>query len=280
MSGAAVFSRSALVGVVREHLVELGVDQLDAEPIAPLLDDPQLRALLARDHAWSAPVVITPDLPREERGPQLETKLAPSGPATMLNFRSRSTPMMGRDEEMSRLREILGDDRLFSWQLLTGSGGSGKSRLALELCLEAAQAGWHAGFLIPGIPFEWHTWLPTRPTLIVVDEQEYRREVIKEIITVLAARSDTLTERVRLLLLGRERAGRFERSLNVDPTNWDAFYSDSAAGEPISLQPLSDADSRRLANEVAGNDLERPLDGDAAFHLPSTRSWSASWRLR
>ena len=70
---------------------------------------------------------ITPDLPREERGPQLETKLAPSGPATMLNFRSRSTPMMGRDEEMSRLREILGDDRLFSWQLLTGSGGSGKT---------------------------------------------------------------------------------------------------------------------------------------------------------
>ena len=122
--------------------------------------------------------------------------------------------------------------------------------------------------MIPGIPFEWHTWLPTRPTLIVVDEQEYRREVIKEIITVLAARSETLTERVRLLLLGRERAGRFERSLNVDPTNWDAFYSDSAAGESITLQPLSEADSRRLANEVAGNDLERPLDGDAAFHLP------------
>ena len=268
MSGAAVFSRSALVGVVREHLVELGVDQLDAEPVAPLLDDPQLRALLAGENAWSSPVTITPELPREERGPQLETKLAHSGPATILNFRSRSTPMVGRGGEMRQLREILGDDRPFCWQLLTGPGGSGKSRLALELCLEAADAGWHAGFLVPGIPFEWHIWLPARPTLIVVDEQEYRRDVIKEIITVLAARSDTLTERVRLLLLGREKSDRFEQSLGVDPTDWDAFYSDSAAGEPISLQPLSDTDSRRLAAEVAGSGVPHPWGGDVAFRLP------------
>ena len=56
-------------------------------------------------------------------------------------------PFYGRQEELAALRRFLDDPRDVLWWIVTGAGGSGKTRLALELCLRAHADGWRGGFL-------------------------------------------------------------------------------------------------------------------------------------
>ena len=66
--------------------------------------------------------------------------------ASWLSYVSRSTTFAGRTEEMRLLESFLGAPEKFSWWIVTGPAGAGKSRLELELC-QAVQGAWHAGFL-------------------------------------------------------------------------------------------------------------------------------------
>ena len=94
--------------------------------------------------------------------------------ASWLSYISRSATFSGRRDEMNLLESFLGGQEKFSWWIITGPAGAGKSRLALELC-EAVQGAWHAGFLSRTDSFgDWTHWLPTQPTLIVLDERRQR----------------------------------------------------------------------------------------------------------
>jgi hypothetical protein len=81
------------------------------------------------------------------------------------------TPFVGREAESKTINVFLADsNRRFSFMLLTGSGGIGKSRLALETILAQRTGWWHAGFLDDLKTAEyWKLWQPQRPTLIVID---------------------------------------------------------------------------------------------------------------
>src|SRR5207248_915117 len=62
----------------------------------------------------------------------------------------RTTKFIGRDTELDSLRAWLRSDPGASVRVLTGGGGSGKTRLAVELLewLEASEPGrWNCGFL-------------------------------------------------------------------------------------------------------------------------------------
>src|SRR4026207_1518621 len=59
---------------------------------------------------------------------------------------TRSTPLLGREAELASLHAFLHQPRGLSVRVLTGGGGSGKTRLALELTEQAAELGWSAGF--------------------------------------------------------------------------------------------------------------------------------------
>ena len=60
---------------------------------------------------------------------------------------TRSIDMVGRETEMEDLRAWLHRETAISVQVLTGSAGYGKTRLALELIEEMVPQGWRAGFL-------------------------------------------------------------------------------------------------------------------------------------
>jgi hypothetical protein len=143
---------------------------------------------------YTAPLLWRPSLPSNDR--------------TRFIFSARVLPLIGRDAEKNILEDFLGSaEQPCRWMVMHGSGGAGKSRLALELCL-AVQGEWHAGFLKDkeADPV-WGKWQPLMPTLIVIDPAAYDKERTGKVLRALAGRgfSDAarLAAPVRVLLLER-----------------------------------------------------------------------------
>ncbi len=124
---------------------------------------------------------------------------------------NRELPLFGRDAEQSELNAFLEDpSRRFGWKLVLGSGGVGKSRIALELVLARRAEWWHAGFLDEQPPLEyWAKWQPARPTLIVIDYASRRSIYVGKMLASLAEREPPflLQHPVRALLLERNTIG-------------------------------------------------------------------------
>jgi pimeloyl-ACP methyl ester carboxylesterase len=104
------------------------------------------------------------------RAPLLRFNNVEAKETTRFIYAARVLPFIGRDAEIEQLGDFLSSpEQPFRWMVLYGSGGVGKSRLALELCL-ACRNDWHAGFLPQkGDEPDWGRWQPLMPTLIVVD---------------------------------------------------------------------------------------------------------------
>ena len=60
---------------------------------------------------------------------------------------NRCTTLIGRTLEMEDLRRFAKSPEPISIRVLTGSGGTGKTRLALDFCDELAAHGWDSGFV-------------------------------------------------------------------------------------------------------------------------------------
>ena len=126
-------------------------------------------------------------------------------------------PFQGRRDELDALRGFLDDPRLFVWWIVTASGGSGKTRLALGLSLRAHADGWRGGFLHRFQQLEsWSlllAWYPAAPTLIIAD---YASEQVARI-SALAVRLHEYAQAnpsgwpVRLVLLERQADEVFEK---------------------------------------------------------------------
>ncbi len=70
----------------------------------------------------------------------------PSEPVDLLDPEFRAVPLIGRDGQRRDLLGWLAGAAPIAVRCLIGRAGSGKTRLALELCGEAEARGWLAGF--------------------------------------------------------------------------------------------------------------------------------------
>ena len=159
------------------------------------------------------------------RPPVLRFKQLPLTEASRFIYGARALPFIGRDSELKSIDAFLGDHRSpFGWMLLYGSGGVGKSRLAMELCL-LAQDEWHAGFLDDySREPDWSLWRPMTPTLIVIDYASRDAERAKRILGSLAGRNAgdgdvrRLDMPVRVILLERTSGGPWlDTIISADP---------------------------------------------------------------
>ena len=119
---------------------------------------------------------------------------------------SRSTPLLGREEELASLHAYLSNPRPVLVRVLIGAGGSGKTRLALELCEQSSATGWDAGFVTRT---ELHrffgqqnlsSWGWHKPTIIVVDYAAEHARLLGQWLDELADRSAHPLPPLRLLL--------------------------------------------------------------------------------
>jgi pimeloyl-ACP methyl ester carboxylesterase len=156
--------------------------------------------------------------------PLLSLPFLPSMELTRFTFSARSLPFIGREAEQRTLADFLDvSDQMFRWMVMSGSGGVGKSRLALELC-RAVRDEWHAGFLQDGEADPvWGKWQPLMPTLIVIDAAARDVERTGKVLRALAGRGPAygtarLAAPVRALLIERIGEGEWLKKLMGDET--------------------------------------------------------------
>ena len=217
MSGAGVIADSHLVGVI---IVDPARYQgrLVAVPVSQLLADEGFRARLA---ARGLPTKAAPvgaawylRLPGEQ-AVSLAPAYRPVGcrfrpaPSTLLRPEHGLVPFLGRQ---ALLDQITGwcqgpDDRPVL--LVTGRGGSGKTRLGREACVQMLLAGWDAGLADDQRRDGTATTELQRPTLLVIDDADLRTGLISALVDYL--KEDIDGPDVRLLLLARAPADWWDR---------------------------------------------------------------------
>ncbi|WP_188191340.1 ATP-binding protein [Nonomuraea sp. SYSU D8015] len=151
LSGAALLAEPArqIVGVVVAGRDGDARRSLDVVPVTALLSDARFCELAGvppgrlETVAEGDPSVILSNLLSPAR-----EKLPPDSPDwRLLAPRHALVPFLGRDEELARLRDWAAEPGALSIAVLSGRSGTGRTRLAGELCEELARAGWDAGFL-------------------------------------------------------------------------------------------------------------------------------------
>ncbi|HNU27817.1 MAG TPA: tetratricopeptide repeat protein, partial [Sedimentisphaerales bacterium] len=198
-----------------------------------------------------------------------DARKLPSPVLRVLNTYLRATTFVGRHALRDQFVGWLRSGEPFAIRVLTGAGGAGKTRFALELIdavgANTAKAGtrvpagqWCAGFLreAPELALPKETaFRLANPVLVVVDYASSLRQVLREWLRFLSLRFSEGSSPIRVLLLDREASVE---------TGWlrelQEYRSDSDVGlagyftpsNPIPLEPLDSVRDRRAIFEQMG----------------------------
>lgn len=181
---------------------ELGpLATVQAQPLHHRRLDDDLKRLVERIEGL-VPLLGISRLLAPEPPPLAPLECAPS---TLLRPEYGLVEFTGRDLELGQLRTWATGSQPRSVKYVTGTAGSGKTRLAMALCAELAKAGWAAGFLAEDAPAVDlpHAGRLDRPLLLVVDGVGFHLDRLAALATATA----DSTAPVRILLLGRGEGG-------------------------------------------------------------------------
>ena len=221
MSGAAVIADNHLVGVITVDPARYQ-DRLVAVPVSGLLADPGFRARLA---GHGVPTEATPvgagwylQLPGEQT-----VSLAPAyrpisrrfrpAPSTLLRPEHGLVPFLGRQPVLDQITGWCQGPDGRPVLLVTGGGGSGKTRLGREACVQMLLAGWDAGLADDQRRDGAAMTRLERPTLLVIDDADLRTGLISALVDYL--KDDIGGPDVRLLLLARAPADWWDRLVRL-----------------------------------------------------------------
>ncbi|HXL92837.1 MAG TPA: tetratricopeptide repeat protein [Streptosporangiaceae bacterium] len=199
------------------------------------------------------------DTRREDLRGALE-KTPPGSWARLLDPRRELVGFVGRDDELAALIAWHADHEAGRLRLVTGPGGVGKTRLAVELAERVKKLGWRSERIADGQEASVIGVLraATRSRALLVVDYAETRVGLKQMLAALASDQG---EGVRVLLLARS-AGDWWDQLGVgEPAVWDLIQS--ASKEELSLSPvvasgLSDAEVIALAIRSFARELGLP----------------------
>jgi hypothetical protein len=167
--------------------------------------------------------------------------------------------------------------------LITGEGGQGKTRLAIQVCQQLRQHGWHSGFLDSSLAANQISslWRDLRALnqqmFIVVDYAETRQKAFLSLLKVTLQYPPY--KAVRLLLLARN-GGEWWDLLQSTNSDCEALLNGPATTGPFALSPLYEQQQDRqqafssalsafaetlqvqtpqIVPELTGNQFARPL---------------------
>lgn len=182
--------------------------------------------------------------------PALYLRLVPNTYENRFLYAARAQEFVGREAALSTLSEFLYSEGAFSWYGVAGQGGSGKSRLVLEVCLRNGGA-WRSGFLRTPKDFSaWDAWQPDQPTLLVMDYAEREAESIGALVRRLHERADLLFP-VRLLVVTRDEEGTWRERFFGTGTD-RAVTRAGSFGPTLVLGPLDEQDLWRIVEAQLG----------------------------
>jgi tetratricopeptide (TPR) repeat protein len=212
MSGAAVFSGPLLVGVISQAPAHYGNDRLDAAAIGTIwsekgfleaissTDGRAPRLEVAEDVALSHDALVDPYRPIGRFRPS--SLLRPE--YGVVGFRGRTNELQGLDRWRSEADEL-------TVALVSGPGGSGKTRLGSELCERLRDEGWVTGLLRRRLSDDHLARLSmmSSPMLVVIDDAESRSAETAGLLVRIAEADRSAPTCV--LLLAREVGDWWER---------------------------------------------------------------------
>lgn len=212
LSGAMVLSERCLLGVAAE-LDPGRARVLDVVPTKVILDQPRLAAALGDPelHLMAADHPLIRD-PFEPIGVETDFKL--------ITARYGQVPFVSESHgaELEKLLAWCEEDDGgggVSIRVLTGPAGSGKTRLAAELCkrLPKEHQDWSTGFAVDDADKPWGSFLPRKPLLIVFDyvERPAITTRVIEFLQHLERLGDLLQSPVRVLLVSRATGGWYDQ---------------------------------------------------------------------
>ena len=151
----------------------------------------------------------------------------------LLEWRTRLSDLVGRDEDLNELLTWARTGAGISARFLTGPGGAGKSRLAAETAQILANEGWSAGFA----PLEGKASYPyaEQGAFLIVDYPEENREAVTTVLKILGRTPSTDEHSLRILLVSRERRDQWQSHIQ------DAHASSAFNAGPIAIENVQSA---------------------------------------
>ncbi len=193
--------------------------------------------------------------------PRLEG-LEPFSPAWLL-FSQEAVEFIGRTEEREAIHRFLESPKVFTWWLISGDGGTGKSRLALQM-LHDLPNGWKGCFLAPE-----HLTLTAaaatrleQNTLWIIDDAASLGTALQPILSVWATLYNGGTHKLRLLLLerGHSNSVGWFANLTQELSQQSHIAKQTLYRVPLCLSPLGDLYEsflHRLLEQVDAEERER-----------------------
>lgn len=169
-------------------------------------------------------------------------------------YKAEYTTFVGRENELESLRKFSLKsikDKNFLWWYLVGKGGSGKSRIAHELCLQLKVFDFYAGFIEKDSIKNnslWNKWKPIKHTLIIVDYANEQIEATISLIKSLESRQYTFDYNVRLLLIDRELTKEIKEKIGIDIEVEKSSYTNLET--PLFLEPMEDEILWKIIEEI------------------------------
>ena len=209
----------------------------------------------------------------------------PRNDMDLLRADLRATELVGRERDLEELKIWLNEARSISLRCLTGPAGTGKTRLAIELCERASKLEWVAGFAKQDELRRFYAtqsfaaWRWQNPTLIVVDNAGAASRILGDWLEALSRRVPAKDlPPLRILLLERDGdsntwwADLMRPGDLSGPSPGDLASPDKPVRLP-GLKILQDrhsllSEAMRLAAKLHGLQSQPqppPLGSDAAF---------------